>query len=296
MMPASPRISVVVPHYQDLDSLGRCLDALARQTLPREAFEIIVADNASPVGEAAVAQRIAGHARLTLAPQKGAGPARNAGVAASRGDILAFTDCDCVPEPDWLAQGVAALSAWDFVGGRMRVLVDDPARMTGPEAFETVFAFDNEAYVTRKGFTVTANLFCPRALFDAVGGFRVGVSEDLDWCLRARAAGYRIGYAAGAVVGHPARRTWPELRRKWERLNAEAFGLVAGEPGGRGRWFIRAFALPLSALAHTPKVLRSPLLASGRDRLRALAVLYRLRFWRFRHALSLLASDPAPGR
>ena len=66
-----------------------------------------------------------------------------------------------------------------------------------------------------------------RALFDAVGGFRVGVSEDTEWCERARVAGYRIGYAPAAVVGHPARRTWDELLAKWRRLNVESFNLFA---------------------------------------------------------------------
>ncbi|MDB5423136.1 MAG: hypothetical protein JWQ29_552 [Phenylobacterium sp.] len=289
-MATRPKISVIVPHFQDLDGLDRCLDALGRQTCPTRDFEIVVADNNSPAGEAAVAARIAGRARLVVVTEKGAGPARNGGVAASRGETLAFTDSDCVPEPGWLADGAAALAGFDLVGGRMRVLVDDEAHMTGPEAFEAVFAFDNETYVKRKGFTVTANLFCAHKVFDAVGGFRVGVSEDLEWGQRARAAGYRIGYAPGAVVGHPARRTWPDLQRKWQRLSAETFGLVVSAPGGRTRWLLRSFGLPLSAVAHTPKVLTSPALHTLRDRGRALAVLYRLRLWRFADALRLLAA------
>jgi GT2 family glycosyltransferase len=288
-MASRPKVSVIVPHFQDLDGLDRCLDALGRQTYPAGDFEILVADNASPAGETAVAARIAGRARLVVVAEKGAGPARNGGVAASLGETLAFTDSDCVPEPAWLGEGLAALAAFDLVGGRMRVLVGDEACMTGTEAFEAVFAFDNETYVTRKGFTVTANLFCRRAVFEAVGGFRVGVSEDLEWGLRARERGFRIGYAAGAVAGHPARRTWPELTRKWERLSAETFGLVAATPGGRTRWLLRALALPPSALAHTPRVLQSRALHSWRDRGLALAVLYRLRWWRFVDALRLLA-------
>lgn len=283
-----PKVSVVVPHYQDLEGLDRCLDALSRQTYPARDFEIVVADNNSPAGVAAVEQLIAGRARLTVVTEKGAGPARNGGVAASQGAQLAFTDSDCVPDPEWLAEGLARLESFDLVGGRMLVLVGDAAHMTGAEAFEVVFAFDNASYVNRKGFTVTANLFCARSVFDAVGGFKVGVSEDLEWGLRARGLGYRIGYADRAVVGHPARRTWPELKRKWERLSAETFGLVASAPGGRARWLLRAFALPLSALAHTPKVLGSPALPGGRSRLAALVVLYRLRTWRFVDALRLL--------
>ncbi|WP_200937224.1 MULTISPECIES: glycosyltransferase family 2 protein [unclassified Phenylobacterium] len=288
-----PRVSVVVPHYNDLVGLDRCLSALQAQTLPAGEFEIIVADNASPVGEAAVAEAIGGRARLVVVTERGAGPARNGGVALAGGEILAFTDSDCIPSPQWLSEGLAALGRSDFVGGGMEVLVGDAANVTGAEAFELVFAFDNQAYVERKGFTVTANLFCPAALFRQVGGFRVGVSEDLEWSHRARDAGFAIGYAPRALVAHPARRTWAELTGKWRRLNHETFGIVAARPRGRLTWLVRSLLLPLSALAHTPRVLTSPRLRSARQKTAALVTLYRLRIWRAADALSLLARTGA---
>lgn len=286
---ALPHVSVIVPHYNDLASLDRCLSALQAQTYAPDRFDVIVADNMSPVGADAVKQTIAGRARIVSVAERGAGPARNGGVAVARGQILAFTDSDCIPAPEWLAEGVAALKRSDFVGGGMRVLVGDEDHVTGAEAFELVFAFDNQAYVERKGFTVTANLFCPAALFAQVGGFRVGVSEDLEWSHRARDAGFKIGYAPAALVAHPARRDWKELSAKWRRLNAETFGIVAARPQGRGRWLARSLLLPLSAVAHTPRVLTSPRLRSPRQKLRAMAMLYRLRFWRAFDAVGLLA-------
>jgi GT2 family glycosyltransferase len=289
-MTKAPTISVIVPHYNDLARLGVCLTALGRQTYPADDVEIIVSDNASPCGQAAVEAAIAGRARLTVTHQPGAGAARNGGVAVARGDILAFTDCDCRPEPDWLTQGLAALKNYDFVGGAMKVLVDDPASLTPAEAFERVFAFDNAGYVKRKGFTVTANLLCPRAVFEAVGDFLVGVSEDIEWSHRARAAGYRIGYAPGAVVGHPARRSWDALTTKWRRLNTEQFGLIKDRPLGRLRWVARNALLPASALAHTPRVMRSAQLSSFKQRLGALGVLYRIRLWRLVDATQLAAA------
>jgi glycosyltransferase involved in cell wall biosynthesis len=284
----SPKVSVIVPHYSDLAALDQCLDLLVRQNFPKADFEIIVADNASPQGEAAVAAAIAGRARLVIVPEKGAGPARNGGVAASSGAVLAFIDCDCLPDPQWLAAGVAALERYDFVGGAVEVMVADEGDLTQAEAFERVFAFHNKDYVERKGFTVTANLFCRRALFDDVGGFRTGVSEDLDWSHRARAAGYSLGYEPAAMVGHPARRTWDDLIKKWRRLNLESYGLVAGTAAGRQRWVVKSLALPLSAVAHTPRVLFDPGLSSMRHRWLALSALYRLRLWRCGDALALV--------
>ncbi|THD65116.1 MAG: glycosyltransferase [Phenylobacterium sp.] len=282
---------MIVPHYRDLARLDRCLAALGAQTYPKDDFEVVVADNASPEGEAAVAAAIAGRARLVTVADKGAGLARNGGVVAARGELLAFTDADCLPDPAWLAAGTAALSGADVVGGRMQVLVDDPAAPTPVEAFEVVFAFDNEHYVKRLGFTVTANLFCSKAVFGQVGGFRIGVSEDLEWSRRATAAGLRLAYAPDALVGHPARRTWAELIAKWQRINSETYGLSAGRPVRALRWLVRSGLMPLSAVAHTPRALGSRKLATAGQRWAALGVLYRHRFWRMVDAVRVLTTS-----
>ncbi|MHB8528234.1 MAG: glycosyltransferase family 2 protein [Caulobacteraceae bacterium] len=289
------RVSVIVPHLSDLKGLDRCLGALERQTWPKDGFEVVVADNASPEGREAVEWAIAGRARLVVVGERGAGPARNGAVAASTGDVLAFIDSDCRAQPEWLAEGVKALSGHDFVGGRVKVLVDDPASTTAAEAFERVFAFDFDDLINRKGFAGTGNLFCPRAVFEAVGGFRAGVSEDVDWSGRARAAGFRLGYAPAAVVGHPARRTWPQLREKWRKTNLETYALMASAPGRRRRWLLLSLALPASILVHAPRVIFSDQLHGPRQRLSALAMLARVRLWRLGHALGLLAAREANG-
>jgi GT2 family glycosyltransferase len=284
---SGPRISVVVPHFDDLANLDKCLSALERQTIPADQFEIVVADNNSTCGRGPVERTIAGRAQLVTVSERGAGPARNGGASAARGEILAFTDSDCVPSPEWLAEGTAALADYDFVGGRVTVSVADEGNVTPTEAFEKVFAFDFERYIKRKGFTGSGNLFVPRAIFNAVGGFGTGVSEDVDWSRRAITKGYRLGYAPAAIVSHPARRNWNELRRKWERINRESFALEQRAPGGRLRWLARTMLLPASALAHTPRVLRSPRLSNSRERAGALAVLFLCRAWRFGDALKL---------
>lgn len=283
-----PEISVIIPHYRDLKGLDLCLAALERQTFPRDRFEIIVADNNSPEGEAAVAAVVGDRARLVVVTEKGAGPARNGGVALARGATFAFTDSDCVPEPQWLTEGVSGLADFDFVGGHVRVLLENPPRMSEVEAFERVFAFDFKTYIEKKGFTGAGNMFCPRAVFEAVGGFLAGVSEDVEWSHRATGKGFRLGYRPRAVVGHPARRSWADLEAKWRRVNAETFLLSAARPGYRLRWAVKALALPASAVVHTPKVLTSRELDTLGQRLAALGVLYRLRFWRLMDSLRLL--------
>ncbi len=290
-----PRVSVIIPHYNDLANLGRCLASLTSQTYPAEQLEIVVADNGSPQGIAEVERVVQGRARVVLAVERGAGPARNEGVANTTGETLAFIDSDCRAEPGWIAEGVKALEVDDFVGGRVTVLVDDWAALTPAEAFERVFAFNFKDYILRKGFTGSGNLFCPRALFLKVGGFRMGVSEDVEWSRRAVATGFRLGYAPKAIIGHPARHDWAELIQKWGRLNSEMFTLACERPGGRVRWLVKSLALPLSAIAHTPRVLLSDQLYTMRERRMALSVLFAIRFWRCQDALRLLARARTKG-
>jgi glycosyltransferase involved in cell wall biosynthesis len=288
MTAASPNVSVIIPHYRDLRGLAVCLEALERQLFPRDRFEIIVADNASPEGPEVVAAVIAGRARLVVVPEKGAGPARNGGVAASSGEILAFIDSDCVAEPEWIAEALKGLQDFDFIGGRVKVLVEDPRRITPVEAFERVFAFDFKTYIEKKRFTGAGNLVCPRRVFDAVGGFKSGVSEDLEWSRRAQACGFTLGYVPKAIVAHPARRSWPELVAKWRRVNLESYGLLKPGLNGRLRWLMKALLMPASAVVHSGKVMVSPELDSARDRWGAIGVLFRIRFWRLADSVRLL--------
>lgn len=287
MAPARPSISVIVPHYEALDDLKRCLAALERQTYPREKTEIVVADNASPCGVRAVEEVSAGRAKVVEVSKRGAAAARNGAIAIATGELLAFTDSDCIPHPDWLKQGIAALDQYDLVGGRVDVSAADEEHVSASEAFEKVFAFDNRRYIAAKHFSVTANLFCRRDHFELVGPFHAEVSEDRDWCLRARAAGLRIGYAADAIVVHPGRQDWAELRKKLTRLNLETHAWYAQSHFGRTRWFLRSLLLPASAVAHTPKVLFTRRLSTISDRFAAIRILYRSRLWRFGNALAI---------
>lgn len=276
-----PRVSVVIPHYNDLAGLTRCLASLDAQTMPHDEFEVIVADNASPLPRDAIEATITGRAKLVFVAEKGAGPARNGGVAVATGEILAFIDADCVAMPGWLEAGVAGLNDYDFIGGHVAVSVGDPARMTGAEAFESVFAFDFRSYILDKGFTGSGNMFVWRRVFDQVGGFRPAVSEDTEWSHRATGMGFRLGYVPEAEIAHPARKDWGELSGKWRRVVRERYLLTSEQPLGRLRWLALTWALPLSAVAHTPKVLRAANLPDVAARMRALATLYRLRMYRF---------------
>src|SRR5690606_41690322 len=110
-------------------------------------------------------------------------------------------------------------------------------------------------YIERKGFSVTANLVTTRKVFEAVGPFTNGLSEDAEWCFRARDKGYRLALDESMRVAHPTRSDWPALVRKWRRNAREMVALARqAPPGPKGRvlWAARALAMAGSRLAHLP--------------------------------------------
>src|ERR1700722_437712 len=108
--PPTPRGSVVIAVRNSAPSLEICLEALRKQTYPREAFEVIVVDNDSTDDIAGVQRRFP---EVRWFRDGGAGwpAARNHGLRQARGEIFASTDGDCVPDPQWLERGVAAFDA-----------------------------------------------------------------------------------------------------------------------------------------------------------------------------------------
>ena len=278
---------VIIPHYNDIDRLDRCLSALHPQ-LTRHVRAIVV-DNGSAQTLDSLQQAYP-NVMFVTENRKGAAMARNRGVAETTAPRLFFLDCDCVPGPDWIATALAVCDRADIVGGTVTVFDETPAPRSGAEAFEAVFAFDNRAYIEKKGFSVTANLLTTRPVFEATGPFRAGLSEDLDWCHRASAQEFTLVHDDRLRVAHPTRSDWRALRRKWQRLTDEAWGLQRSGIGSRLRWITRAALMPVSILAHTPRILCTPTLVGPGERSSAWMTLARLRLarcgWMMRQAMS----------
>jgi glycosyltransferase involved in cell wall biosynthesis len=231
-----PLVSVVIPVWGDAAGLGDALDRLARQTWPRDRLEVLVVDNGA-VGDAP-ARAAAGRpgVRVVAEPATGSYAARNRGVREARGEVIAFTDADCLPAEDWVERGVARLLAPPgpgLVAGRIRVTFRDPERPTSVELYEGVTAFRQDQYVARRRFGATANLFTTRAVFGKVGEFdaRLNSLGDVDWGVRVHDAGLGLVYADEVRVDHPARRTLAELRSRSARMAGGFRDL-----GRTGRW------------------------------------------------------------
>lgn len=229
---AGALVSVVVPVFGDADGLRRCLEALAAQTVAP--FEAVVVDNGAVPSLAPVVAPFA-FARLVHEPRPGSYAARNRGAWEAHGTVLAFTDADCRPAPDWLARGTVRLEMAGVVAGRIDVVPRDPARPTAVERVEMRSALRQQTYVTEGGFGATANLFTRTETFRRVGPFDAALRSggDLEWCRRATAAGEALVYADDVRVAHPARRTLASLLRKTARITG---GFVALNRGRQTRY------------------------------------------------------------
>lgn len=250
---AYPLVSVIIPAQNDAERLAQCLQALEGQTYPAHQFEVLVVDNASDIPVAPMLSAFP-HARGLHEARRGSYAARNTGIAAARGDVLAFTDSDCLPASDWLEQGVAALSNADncgLVGGRIEFFFRDPAAPTIVELYDSVMHLDQEEFIQKKRFSVTANLFTFTRVMRQVGLFDSTLESngDKEWGQRVAAQGYRLVYAADACVRHPARQTFRELQRKVTRVVKGASDLrenrrISGQqPPTSARWSFPALKI-----------------------------------------------------
>lgn len=283
-----PDAAVIIPHYNDVVRLERCLASLAAGDL--RGVDLVVVDNGSSQSLEGLRASFP-MVRFFIEPEKGAAAARNRGVRETTAPVLIFIDADCVAAPDWLDIARLVQPRADLIGGRVDVFDETPPPRSGAEAFEAVFAFNFRNYIEVQGFTGAGNLVTRRDVFEDVGDFVNGLSEDRDWSMRAVAKGFRLIYEDALVVSHPSRSDWAALRHKWHRLTRELCASNGFSRWDRLRWGLRGLAMPVSALAHLPKTLFSPKLASPSERVAAAATLMRLRLlrmgWMLRQAFGL---------
>lgn len=217
-----PVVSVIIPTYRDWPRLRSCLGALRAQTLSPADFEIVVVDNDDEPQP--LDKRPAG-VTYVHEPEGFSYTARNSGLRYARGGVIAFTDADCLPVPDWLEQGLKRLRELpqcSLLGGRIEMFAEE---QTLPALYDFAYGLNQEMYFKIWGGFATANVFLRREVFDCIGGFDTRLESwgDFEYCQRAAEAGFGLAYAPLAVIRHPARGTIAEQLRKNSRV---ARGLV----------------------------------------------------------------------
>lgn len=197
-----PRVSVIIPVRNDPDGVRQALACLARQTLPRDRYEVIVGDDGSDSNLAPPVPETEPGVRLTSGPPMTSYAARNRAARLARGDVLAFCDADCLPEPEWLERGLAAFDDADIVAGE--VVFRPPERPT-VWTLLTIDLFLDQKQNVRLSRGVTANLLARRKDFEALRGFDQSLPSggDYDFVNRMVEKGARLRYEPRAAVGHP---------------------------------------------------------------------------------------------
>lgn len=230
-----PFVSVIIPVLNDAKRLRLCLQALEQQTYPKSNYEIVVVDNGSDASEniAAVVAQF-GQAIVTTELTPGSYAARNRGISLAQGDVIAFTDADCIPANDWLVQGVKHLlnrPDCGFIAGRVEIFFSNSQRATPVELYEKITAFPQEYLLKQHHYAAAANIFTFRTVIEQVGIFDAGLKSngDVEWCQRVFAHGYQPDYADSVCVNHPARSSFQQLYKRTRRLAGGIYDLYHRE-------------------------------------------------------------------
>ena len=220
-------LSVVVPCRNNANSIGVQLAALARQEW-RSAWEVIVADNGSTDGTLEIVeQHRRSFPRLRLidaSARRGAAHARNAGVAAARGEAIAFCDADDEVGVGWLANMGNGLACHDFVAARLETEKLNSSDIAASIKNPQVDGLQRVAYPPHLCHASGATLGVKRAIHEQIGGFDENLRylEDTDYCFRVQLSGVELRFLPEAVVHYRFRDNHQALfhqARHWGEYN-----------------------------------------------------------------------------
>ena len=220
-------VSVIIPVFNDGKRLRICLAALAKQTYPQDFYEVIVVDNGSEESLENLIQEFP-QTKLAYCLVPGSYAARNHGIALAKGEILAFTDSDCIPALDWLKKGVERLLETDncgLVAGKIAIFYQNSDRPTAVELYDDATFFNQETYITEQNYGATANVFTYKSVFEQVGLFNAQLKSggDKEWGQRVAAQGYFLVYAEDSCIAHPARYSFKQMYRKIARVRGVGY-------------------------------------------------------------------------
>jgi len=243
-----PLVSVIIPVKDGAKTIDKLLLALQKQDYPEEKMEIIVVDNGSSDDTVGIVKKYPWALLEYETGMASSYAARNKGISAARGEILAFTDADCLPEKDWVKNGVRDLQQTqaDMIGGRIEFIFS--SRRSTAEIFDSLNSLRNDSFIRSQMGAVTANLFVRRRVFEQMGLFpEVRSGGDIHWTGRAMRQGLELVYSPAALVRHPARDFKGVLRKSWF-CGKGIFPTLKQ----RGLWPLRILYLSLRLLIPVP--------------------------------------------
>lgn len=219
-------LSVVIPVYNGETDLPDLIECLRSQTYPADQVEYLLVDNNSQDNSVSIVQELARSSTINIRSLsenniQSSYAARNAGIRVATSDIIAFTDMDCRPEPQWLEQLIQPFSNPDIglVAGEIIALPSQNLLEKYADKQETL----SQKHTLNNSFLPygqTANLAIRRSIFSQVGLFRpyLTTGGDADMCWRIQQqTNYQLELASQAIVKHRHRSTLKALKSQWRR-------------------------------------------------------------------------------
>jgi cellulose synthase/poly-beta-1,6-N-acetylglucosamine synthase-like glycosyltransferase len=205
---------VVIPTYNAAKVLPHCLAALEHQSIPRERLDIIVVDDGSTDGTLDVAREYG--ARVVCQEHSNQSAARNKGAAAAMGEIVLFTDADCVPAANWVESMIRPFDDPQVVGVKGRYRTKQPGILPRFIQQEYEEKYRRLARSTDIDFVDSYSAGYRRKVLLDIDGFDPSFPavEDIELSFRISSKGYRLVFAQDAVVYHRHRESYREYFRK----------------------------------------------------------------------------------
>lgn len=202
-MTEAPNVSVIVAAYNAEETIEHCIESLLKLSYPREKRELIFIDNASTDGTATILRKYGDGIHVSYERKRGPAAARNRGLSIARGDIVAFTDSDCVVDEDWLRNIISPLKIpiVGIVGGR--ILSRRPYNEI--EKFgESIHDHNKAINVYKPPYAITMNWSSRLSVLKEVGFFDEDFirGSDVDLSYRLLQARYRFLFEPDAIVYH----------------------------------------------------------------------------------------------
>ena len=249
-LPRVPKVSVVVCSYNGAATLRGCLEALQKVDYPD--FEVILVDDGSKDSTQSIVAEFP-LVKNILQPNRGLSVARNVGMQAASGEIIAYTDSDCMPDSDWLYFLVSTLlhSSYAAVGGPN---LNPPAQGPIPAAVAACPGAPTHVLLsdTEAEHIPGCNMAYWKSVLEEIGGFDPEfrtAGDDVDLCWRLMQAGHRVGFSPSALVWHHRRFTMQAYFRQQKGYGeAEAMlrfkHMQYFDPQGSARWKGVIYGLP----------------------------------------------------
>jgi len=231
-------VSIIVPVFNGENELPHCLSALMSQDYPAEKIQIILADNGSTDKTLEIARYFN---RVELVEERevqSSYAARNKALKFATGEIIGFTDSDCIPGSGWISSAVECLNRGksEVIGGKVEFKFS--RRRNSFELYDSLYHM-NQKETTKRGMIATANLFTSRRVLEEVGEFDSELISggDAQWSARAIKKGFKLGYCPDAVVEHPTRTTRKSNYKKENRIGMGEGQLRMMRSGGQNRFW-----------------------------------------------------------